>query len=415
MQITAEMIRGLAPRARQGYVDAIVNGGDILERWGFNTPLRLAALLANACHETQGLTIVRESLHYTTPERLMAVWPSRFRSRRKAKRYLRNERELGNLVYGGRLGNQRNGVHDNDGFDYRGGGLGQTTGFDNYERLGQKLGIPLGANPSLIEDPRISLEGLCLELSDAIEFCDMGERGFKSVCNLLNRGSAFSRYDPINWSDRQVWYTRWSLALGAAKVHEANLLRRGDRGPLVEVLQKRLRELGYRPGGADGVFGSLTRAAVLAFQAENHLKTDGIAGPLTQEALNSDSAIPMPLGERATETVADLKAKGSETIATTQAVKNAAGAGAIASGTVGAVQTAIAEKEPFDLVGTTKDVVNEVSSWKAIVTTIGDTFIWATSHWWIFAIVVLFAAYRWGNKIELRRLWEHRTGLNLGR
>jgi len=57
------------------------------------------------------------------------------------------------------------------------------------------------------------------------------------------------------------------------------------------------------------------RAAVLAFQAENALPTDGEIGLDDRAALNRDAAKPMPVGERATDTASDLIAAGSQTMA----------------------------------------------------------------------------------------------------
>lgn len=45
---------------------------------------------------------------------------------------------------------------------------------------------------------------------------------------------------------------------------------------VVEAVQKRLKELGYDPGNADGIYGSKTRAAVVAFQKANACVPDGI-------------------------------------------------------------------------------------------------------------------------------------------
>lgn len=63
------------------------------------------------------------------------------------------------------------------------------------------------------------------------------------------------------------------------------LLRYGDRGPLVELLQTALNRAGYDTGGVDGIFGARTLRAVRAFQTANGLNADGIVGPMTRRAL----------------------------------------------------------------------------------------------------------------------------------
>ena len=59
------------------------------------------------------------------------------------------------------------------------------------------------------------------------------------------------------------------------------MLRTGSRGDAVRKLQELLNALGYDCGSVDGIFGSKTYAAVLAFQKANGLGADGIVGPLT--------------------------------------------------------------------------------------------------------------------------------------
>lgn len=59
----------------------------------------------------------------------------------------------------------------------------------------------------------------------------------------------------------------------------------------VKQLQRRLKELGWYNGSADGDFGPATEAAVKAFQKANGLTADGKAGQKTLEKLNSSSAV----------------------------------------------------------------------------------------------------------------------------
>ena len=62
-------------------------------------------------------------------------------------------------------------------------------------------------------------------------------------------------------------------------------LIRGDQGPRVLALQRRLSELGYWLGEPDGSFGSLTQQAVYALQKSAGISRDGIVGPRTERAL----------------------------------------------------------------------------------------------------------------------------------
>jgi peptidoglycan hydrolase-like protein with peptidoglycan-binding domain len=64
-------------------------------------------------------------------------------------------------------------------------------------------------------------------------------------------------------------------------------LIRGDSGPKVLALQRRLTELGYWLGAPDGSFGSLTQQAVWALQKSAGLTRDGVVGPRTRKALEA--------------------------------------------------------------------------------------------------------------------------------
>lgn len=71
------------------------------------------------------------------------------------------------------------------------------------------------------------------------------------------------------------------------------VLRLGSKSGAVEILQKNLVKLGYFVGKIDGDFGTRTRDAVMAFQADHHLSPDGKVGPLEREALRAPTARPV--------------------------------------------------------------------------------------------------------------------------
>ncbi len=62
-----------------------------------------------------------------------------------------------------------------------------------------------------------------------------------------------------------------------------------QHGADVRYAQERLLSHGYTPGTADGIFGEKTLAAVKAFQRDRTLAVDGLVGPLTLAALETDS------------------------------------------------------------------------------------------------------------------------------
>ncbi len=83
---------------------------------------------------------------------------------------------------------------------------------------------------------------------------------------------------------------------GAAKTAAApsfnlgvSTLRNGARGASVQALQQALNHYGARLK-ADGVFGPVTHAAVVAFQKANGLKPDGVVGPVTRGVIQGGHA-----------------------------------------------------------------------------------------------------------------------------
>lgn len=115
---------------------------------GIDTVRRLANWLGQLYVESAGLTRFEENLSYSAA-RLHAVWPSRFPTVASAQPFAHNPRALADKVYGGRLGNSQ----PDDGWRYRGRGLIQITGCDNYCRYGDRLALDLTGEPDLAADP----------------------------------------------------------------------------------------------------------------------------------------------------------------------------------------------------------------------------------------------------------------------
>jgi peptidoglycan hydrolase-like protein with peptidoglycan-binding domain len=71
----------------------------------------------------------------------------------------------------------------------------------------------------------------------------------------------------------------------------SDALRQGSEGPAVADLQRRLTELHFDPGPADGTFGVGTLYAVQGFQKLHGLAPDGVVGPQVREALANPVAV----------------------------------------------------------------------------------------------------------------------------
>jgi putative chitinase len=85
----------------------------------------------------------------------MVVWPKRFPTVASAEPYARDPEKLANHVYANRLGNGDEA--SGDGWYFRGRGPIQTTGFDNYKRTGEAIGVDLISAPQKLTVPVIGI------------------------------------------------------------------------------------------------------------------------------------------------------------------------------------------------------------------------------------------------------------------
>ena len=118
-------------------------------------PRRLAAWLATIAHESARLTMTVENLNYSAWG-LAKTWPARYADvigepNTTALRIARKPEQIANITYAGRMGNGTAG--SGDGWRYRGRGLIQITGRDNYRASGNALHIDLITHPEQIENP----------------------------------------------------------------------------------------------------------------------------------------------------------------------------------------------------------------------------------------------------------------------
>ncbi|HHU92844.1 MAG TPA: cell wall hydrolase [Halanaerobiaceae bacterium] len=85
------------------------------------------------------------------------------------------------------------------------------------------------------------------------------------------------------------------LSINAAESYNLVLgervLRKGDEGADVAILQRKLKEIGIYKGGIDGIFGAGTEEAVRNLQKKYKLTVDGIVGEKTINVLPADNLI----------------------------------------------------------------------------------------------------------------------------
>ena len=98
-----------------------------------------------------------ENMNYRVSS-LQRVWPNRFggdQGRRRAEALVAaGPPAIANSVYGNRMGN--GGPETGDGYRYRGRGLIQITGTNNYKNYGGLAGVDIYSNPDMANDPEVA-------------------------------------------------------------------------------------------------------------------------------------------------------------------------------------------------------------------------------------------------------------------
>ena len=146
------------------WLEAVV---EACTRFQINTPKRIAAFLAQTAHESGGYTMLEENLNYSA-ETMAVVWPNRFAEKGADGKYIkengknkpnkfalalhRKPEMIANVVYSNRMGNGT--IESGEGWLYKGRGLKQLTGKDNYTRCSAALGVDIVAKPELLLTPQ---------------------------------------------------------------------------------------------------------------------------------------------------------------------------------------------------------------------------------------------------------------------
>jgi len=122
-----------AGRLSQNQVNGIEAIFDAWEKCPFDGR-RLAYMLATAYHETDStMCPISENLNYSAAG-LRTTFPKYFITAAQAAAYARQPQRIANRAYANRMGNGNEA--SGDGWRYRGRGLVQITGRDNYAKYG---------------------------------------------------------------------------------------------------------------------------------------------------------------------------------------------------------------------------------------------------------------------------------------
>lgn len=142
MEISKEQLSELLP-GNENLDDWLASLNSILPDYEIDTPLRVAAFIAQCAHESGNFTRLEENLNYRW-QTLRKVFPKYFPTDAIAQDYASrpNKKEaIANRAYGNRMGNGPE--ESGDGYRFRGRGLIQLTGRSNYTAFAESLEIPV--------------------------------------------------------------------------------------------------------------------------------------------------------------------------------------------------------------------------------------------------------------------------------
>jgi putative chitinase len=262
---------------------------DVLPKYGITTERRMAHFISQCAHESNNFRSLEENLNYSEKS-LLAVFGRYFGTggtKRNAAEYARNPEKIANYVYMDEFRKYKMGnTQDGDGWRFRGRGLKQLTGRENYTGFGKFMGMTAEQAADYVATPKGAVESACW-------FWDT-----KKLNNIADTDDVVKMTKEINGgniglADRQARYSKAMEVFGnpvsIAEAHDDDdndmdvsdigTLRKGSRGDGVKIMQEALGV------GADGAFGPGTERALKAWQTANGLTADGIAGPRTLEKL----------------------------------------------------------------------------------------------------------------------------------
>lgn len=126
--ISQTQFKKLFPKGR---IELISSLNELMKQYDINTFDRVSMFLAQCGHESAEFKTFKENLNYSK-KALLAVFGKYFTESSAAK-YERNPEMIANRVYANRMNNGNE--ESKDGWKYRGRGLIQLTGKENYEKF----------------------------------------------------------------------------------------------------------------------------------------------------------------------------------------------------------------------------------------------------------------------------------------
>ncbi len=145
MKTRVEMLQemGVAAADAKQYVGDL---GKMLPKYDIaQSKERLAHFFSQVLHESGGMRYDMENLNYSS-KALRAVFGKYFKTAKQANAYARKPEKIANKVYANRMGNGSE--SSGDGWKYRGRGLIQLTGKNNYTAFAKWMG-----DNKIMDDP----------------------------------------------------------------------------------------------------------------------------------------------------------------------------------------------------------------------------------------------------------------------
>jgi putative chitinase len=209
MLITQQQLTLVMPQARTQLLENFLDEFNLqLPGYQLNTPLRIAAYLAQGALESGELRELSEILYYTSSARLQQVWPSRFPTVQSTLPYLRNPVLLGNFVYANRMGNGN--PASGDGYKYRGRGWFSGTGKDFYKKMSDLTQHDFISSPDDLILPKFAVQSACEFWASANLNALADAENFTQITKVINGGLT-------GLAARLVYYHKARLAFGIDK------------------------------------------------------------------------------------------------------------------------------------------------------------------------------------------------------
>ena len=146
MRIEKSLLTGLGvteDRAEK-YLSAM---NEALAEHGIDTPLRVAHFLSQVLHESGKMKFVEENLNYSA-DGLSKIFGKYFKTPADTQAYHRKPEKIASRVYGNRMGNGPE--NTGEGYRYRGRGLIQLTGKNNYRAFSDWIKDDVVADPDRV-------------------------------------------------------------------------------------------------------------------------------------------------------------------------------------------------------------------------------------------------------------------------